>query len=581
MCIITKLMNEGSISFQILEDLPHELVKAGLITKEQLAVAQVTQKSMGGDIGRILIKKSFVSEAQLLQFIADKLKIPFISLAEHPIDPTAVKIVPLNLAQKYHFIPLAKKDDELMIAMADHLDLFALDEIKTVVKCDVEPVFAAGEEIERAIKLHYHSQDAGAVVEESILIVDQDFEDEAAPSEKLAEMASGTKIVNIVNGIVAKAYREHASDVHIEPQMDKVRVRYRVDGLLEERIVLAKSMMLPVVSRLKIMGNMDIAERRVPQDGRVNLKFLGNRIDLRLSTYPTMYGEKVVIRILAKEGILGLEDLGFSEEDKKRFMEIITKPHGIFLVTGPTGSGKTTTLYAALQRINSQEKNILSIEDPIENEIVGVSQAQVNLKAGLTFASALRSILRQDPDVIMVGEIRDRETADIALRSAMTGHLVFSTLHTNTAIGAVARLTDLGVEPFLISSALLGVLSQRLVRKICKDCRTEIAATQAQIEYLNKCAGSSKVSIKKDVKIYKGKGCKACRMSGYKGRVGIFELVTFPEKIRQMVAERASEEDLKKEIRNMGIRDINEEAVVKVLSGVTTIDEVIRVTQED
>jgi type IV pilus assembly protein PilB len=577
-------MDEGSISFQILENLSEELVKAKLITRDQLAVAQVTQKSMGGDIGRILIKKGFVTEAQILQFIAEKLKVPFIELQNVTISPAAIKIVPQNLARKYHFIPISKDDqsDVLTIAMADPLDLFALDEIKASVKCEVEPSFAAGEEIERAIKLHYHSAEASLQpVDETVEVMGQEWVEETDSSEKLEEMASGSKIVSIVNGIIIKAYREHASDIHIEPMMESVRVRYRVDGLLEERIVLAKKMQLPIISRLKIMSNMDIAERRVPQDGRVNLKFLGSRIDLRLSTYPSMYGEKVVIRILAKEGIIGLEDLGFSEEDKQRFMDIIMRPHGIFLVTGPTGSGKTTTLYAALQRVNSQEKNIISIEDPIENEIPGVAQAQVNVKAGLTFASALRAILRQDPDIIMVGEIRDRDTADIAVRSAMTGHLVFSTLHTNTAIGAVARLTDLGVEPFLIASALLGVLSQRLVRKICPDCKKEVPVSTAHMAYLQKLEGFKKIVGKGGVKLYKGAGCKSCRMSGYKGRVGIFELVVFNEKLRQMVGEKVPEEELRREVRSTGVRDIIEEGVIKALNGVTTLEEVIRVTQED
>ena len=350
---------------------------------------------------------------------------------------------------------------------------------------------------------------------------------------------------------------------------------------MEERIVLAKKMQLPVISRLKIMGGMDIAERRIPQDGRVNLKFMGNRIDLRLSTYPTMYGEKAVIRLLAKEGVIGLEDLGFSEEDRNRFSELILKPHGIFLVTGPTGSGKTTTLYAALQKVNSQEKNIISVEDPIENEINGVAQAQVNTKAGLTFASALRSILRQDPDIIMVGEIRDRETADIALRSAMTGHLVFSTLHTNTAIGAVGRLVDLGVERFLISSAMLGVLSQRLVRKICPECKVEVKPDPGHLAFFSKIEGFAQKIPKGGIKLFRGKGCKACRMMGYKGRLGIFELVTFNEKLKKLIADGASEEELKKLVRSEGIRDIIEEGALKAISGATTIEEVIRVTQEE
>ncbi|MBI2341286.1 MAG: type II/IV secretion system protein, partial [Deltaproteobacteria bacterium] len=516
----------------------------------------------------------------ILKFIADKLRIPFISLASRKIDSSVVKFVPINLAQKYHFVPVGKEKDVLTIAMADPLDLFALDEIKGVVKCDCEPAFTTPEEVEKAVKLHYHMQDAFAGMEESIEVVDYGWGGETEGSEKLEELASGSKIVSVVNGIIAKAYHEHASDIHIEPQLDAVRVRYRIDGLLEERIVLSKKMLLPIVSRLKILGSMDIAERRVPQDGRVNLKFMGERVDLRLSTYPTMHGEKVVIRILAKEGIIGLEDLGFSDEDRRKFTDIISKPHGIFLVTGPTGSGKTTTLYAALQKINSQEKNIISIEDPIENEIQGVAQAQVNLKAGLTFASALRSILRQDPDIIMLGEIRDRETADIALRSAMTGHLVFSTLHTNTAVGAIARLEDLGAEPFLVASAILGVLSQRLVRKICSDCKVEIDATPAHLAYLKKCGDIGGLAGKQ-VKFFKGTGCKTCRMSGYKGRIGIFELVVFNEKMRQLVAVRAPEEELRREAKSMGVKEIHEEGILKAVSGVTTLEEVIRVTQED
>ncbi len=420
-----------------------------------------------------------------------------------------------------------------------------------------------------------------AVGGETIEVSNYDREVPGDAAEKLEELAAGSKIVNIVNSIVIKAYNEKASDIHIEPMSDSVRVRYRVDGLLEERIVLSKKMLMPVVSRLKIMGGMDIAERRIPQDGRVNLKFMGNRVDMRLSIYPTMHGEKVVIRLLSRESIIGLEDLGFGEEDRKKFADIIARPHGIFLVTGPTGSGKTTTLYAALQRINSQEKNIISIEDPIENEITGVSQAQVNLKAGLTFASALRSILRQDPDVIMVGEIRDRETTDIALRSAMTGHMVFSTLHTNTAIGAIARLADLGAEPFLISSAILGVLSQRLVRKICPGCKKELEPNAGHVAYLSKCGDYVKALIDKPFKLYRGAGCKACRMSGYKGRIGIFELVVFTEKMRQLIAVKASEDDLRNEARGMGVKEIREEGVDKALAGITTIEEVIRVTQED
>jgi type II secretory ATPase GspE/PulE/Tfp pilus assembly ATPase PilB-like protein len=348
-------------------------------------------------------------------------------------------------------------------------------------------------------------------------------------------------------------------------------MRYRIDGFLEERLVLPRQMHLPIVTRIKIMSGMDIAERRIPQDGRVRLKILGTPIDMRVSTYPTMYGEKVVIRLLTREAILSVGDLGFSERDRKCFEEIIARPHGVFLVTGPTGSGKTTTLYAALQRINSQERNIISIEDPIENEIVGINQAQINPKAGLTFASALRSILRQDPDVIMVGEIRDQETADIVVRAAITGHLVFSTLHTNTAVGAVTRLADLGVERFLISSGVIGLLAQRLVRKICPECRQVAEGEPAKLTAL---------SIDPNATLHRGKGCEHCRMSGYFGRLGIFELVVMTPQLREMVLRSASEDELRQASKQEGTLEIRDAGVKKVLEGLTTVDEILRVTEE-
>lgn len=561
------------VTLRTIDDLAEELVKKGFITKDQLAVARVSQKNLGGDIGQVLIKKGFISREDLLQVVVDKLQLQLASIKSIKIDPASVNIVPMALAQKHHFMPISKEGEVLVIAMADPLAIFALEEIKEVVKCSIRPLLTSQDEIDAAIRLHYHAHDESALYTKgSIEVEDQTWDEDLDTSEKLEELASGSKVVNVVNGLIVNAYSEHSSDIHIEPRRGSAVVRYRIDGLLEERAILEKKMLLPIVSRLKIMAGMDIAERRVPQDGRVRMKLLGNQLDLRLSTYPTMYGEKVVIRLLAREGIIGLEDLGFSEDDKNKFANIITRPHGIFLVTGPTGSGKTTTLYAALQRVNSQEKNIISIEDPIENEIVGVAQAQVNVKAGVTFASALRAILRQDPDIIMVGEIRDTETADIAVRSAITGHLVFSTLHTNTAVGSIARLMDLGVEPFLLSSALLGVLSQRLVRKICLACKTARDASPEQLAYLGK---------KEKLKLYHGAGCKKCRMSGYIGRVGLFELVIIDDKLKHMITERAPEDELRKVARQAGARDIREDGIAKMLAGVTTLEEVIRVTQGD
>lgn len=556
-----------------IENLADELVKAGLITKDQLAVARVSQKNMGGSIGSILIKRKFVPEEVLRKFVVDKLSLITVALSELSIEPSAINIVPMNLAQKYNFVPVSKSGEELTIAITDPLTLFSADEIKDAVKCRIKPLLVKAEEAKSAINLHYNVSKAPPSAALGTIQLDENtWEEDFSAEEKLEEMASGTRVVGMVNGVIVKAYEEHASDIHIEPRSKASIVRYRVDGLLEERIALERKMHLPIVSRLKIMAGMDIAERRIPQDGRIKMKLLGNPLDLRISTYPTMYGEKVVIRLLAKENIIGLEDLGFSEEDRKKFADIILRPHGIFLVTGPTGSGKTTTLYAALQRVNSQEKNIISIEDPIENEIPGVAQAQVNVKAGVTFASALRAILRQDPDIIMVGEIRDRETADIAVRSAITGHLVFSTLHTNTAVGAVARLIDLGVEPFLISTALLGVLSQRLVRKICPDCKKAFSATPEQAEYLG---------LKTKAEVFRGMGCKKCRMSGYRGRVGIFELVIIDDKIKNLISRRAGEDELTKAVRSTGAKDIKSDGIEKILAGITTLEEVIRVTQGD
>lgn len=561
-------------SFKDLDDIVSELVNSGLISSNQLAVARVTQKNLGGDLGHILIKKGFVTEEQLVQFLSEQLHVPYIELKDVTIDVKLTKFIPASMAKKYNIIPISKKGDVLTLALADPMDLFSLDDIKIAVKCILEPILTSKEDVQKMISELYRSAvTVSGVEDETIEMMGLSEEDEAEASEKLQEIASGTKVVAAVNNLIIRAYKEHVSDIHIEPMQELVKVRYRIDGLLEERMVLPKNMHLPVISRLKIISGMDIAERRIPQDGRVRLKIHGEQLDMRLSTYPTMHGEKVVIRLLSKGEVIGLDELGFSGDDEAKFANLITRPHGILLVTGPTGSGKTTTLYAALQRVNSQDKNIISIEDPIENEIAGVNQAQVNLKAGVTFAAALRSILRQDPDIIMVGEIRDAETAEIAVRAAMTGHLVFSTLHTNTAIGAVARLMDLGLEPFLLSSSLLGVMAQRLVRVICKECRQEVEPHVNHLKILG-IEGP-------DVHVYAGRGCKACRMTGFKGRSGIFELVPISDRLKKMISERVPETDLLKVAREEGAHDMREDGIAKILSGVTTTDEVIRVTQEE
>lgn len=550
-----------------------ELIKGGLITQDQLNVALETRKNLGGDLGRILIKKRFVTEEKLLDFISKNLSIDLISLKDVSIDPNVVRLVSMSLAQRYNFVPIKCDEDKITIAFSNPLDIFASDEIQKVIKYKIDPVLAKKNEIEEAIRINYTLPEITAEELAGDIEVIQygigDDDDEAY--DRLKELASGAKIVATVNKIIKQAHSEHASDVHIEPCQSSTKVRTRIDGIMEERLILPKNMHLPIVSRIKIMSGMDIAERRIPQDGRVRLKLVGEQLDMRISTYPTMHGEKVVVRLLRKETLLSLEDLGFSEKDRQKFKEIISKPHGIFMVTGPTGSGKTTTLYAALQRLNTQDRNIISIEDPIENEIAGVNQAQINLKAGLTFASALRSILRQDPDIIMIGEIRDSETADMAVRSAITGHLVFSTLHTNTAIGALPRLLDLGIDPFMISSALLGVLAQRLVRRVCPECKIEADELPEKLVL---------AGLKPDEKTFRGKGCKACRMSGYRGRIGLFELIYVDDEIRNCISQGKSSEEVLQLVRQKGVKDIRDEGLDKVREGVTTVDEVLRVTQE-
>lgn len=556
---------------EVIEKYQDTLVEKGLISQSQLAIAKISQENLGLDLGAVLIKKKFVDQNQLLSFVADVQGIPFISLKDIELDPEVVHKLPFHLAKQNQAVPFGVKDGKVQIAMANPFSSFIIEDIKEMIRSDVIPYLVNAEEIDEVLAsfVEHDVTDQNQLL--AIEVTSAKEAEGSAETKKMEEMASGPKVVAMVNNILAKANNERASDIHIEPQRDSLRIRFRVDGLLRERGNLDKSMQLPITSRVKILGGLDIAERRVPQDGRVRILLVGKPLDLRISTCPTQHGEKIVIRLLAKEGVKSIDSLGFSKTERKTFQDIITKSHGIFLVTGPTGSGKSTTLYAALGRINSSDKNIISIEDPIESEIEGVNQVQVNNKAGLTFAGVLRSVLRQDPDIVMLGEIRDSETGEIAVRAAITGHLVLSTLHTNTALGAISRLEDLGVEKFMIATALKGVLAQRLVRRICQHCKEE---TSPDI---------SKYGLK-DVHIeraFVGKGCEACGYSGYGGRMGIFELVAIDEKIRKMITAGAGEPELTKQIREDGVRSIVQYGLDKVAEGLTTIEEVFRVTQED
>lgn len=489
--------------------------------------------------------------------------IPEIDLSSYAIDPQVVKLIPAALAQKHLILPLFKVGNTLTVAMADPKNIVALDELRTAVKLDISTVKAGDQDIQDAITEYYGISG----------VVNAVIQDYCPPEGALARVAApvDAPVMKLVDVIINQAVRERASDIHIEPEVNDVRVRYRVDGLLHEELKLPVHMLAPIVTRIKVLAGMNIAEARIPQDGRFEIDQAGKKVDLRVSSLPSSHGEKVVMRILDKSAMVyKLAEIGFSSENLEKFQKIIRKPHGIILVTGPTGSGKTTTLYSALAEVNSKELNIVTVEDPIEYELPGVTQSQVNVKAGLTFASALRSILRQDPNVILIGEIRDLETASIAIQSSLTGHLVFSTLHTNDAPGALTRLIDMGVEPFLISSSVEAVLAQRLVRTVCKKCEEKIPSPD-----------SLKQQFPAIKFIQRGKGCKACKNTGYRGRIGIFELLLTDEKIRKMITDKASADEIRKYAIEQGMKTLYGDGIEKVKAGITTLDEVLRVTELD
>ena len=555
---------------------PYEnfLASEGLITNDQLAIARISKENLGLDLGSVLLKRGFITEAKLLEFFSRHSRVPFISVKNYELDPELVRQIPYHLAKQHRLILIARKGEKLCVAMANPFDSFARDDLKDALQgVEFIPYLASAKEIVETLDKYFQgkqSEDDGSAI--TLQVANDNEIGNVEDAKKAQEAASGQKVVNAVNSIIARANTEHASDIHIEPGRRQIRVRYRIDGMLRERGTFPKTMLLPLVSRIKIITGLDIAEHRVPQDGRVRVLLVGKALDLRISTCPTQFGEKIVIRLHTPDDVKSIEALGFLERERKLFSDIISKSHGIFLVTGPTGSGKSTTLYAALSRINSPERNVISIEDPIESEIEGVNQVAVNVKTGVTFAAVLRSALRQDPDVIMLGEIRDAETAQIAVRAAITGHMVLSTLHTNTAAGAIPRLEDLGVEPFMLSSALKGVLAQRLVRKICEQCRME--ATLDAEKY-----GPELLS--KITKAFIGKGCKNCNFTGYRGRIGIFELAEIDEKMRHMINTEASEIELTQYLREHGTLSIIEDGFAKIAMGLTTLDEVLRVTTED
>ncbi len=560
------------------KSLGESLVEQKLITAEQLQSAIKESEIKGEPLRKELVKLGMVSEEDIVTFFEEQLGIPRIDLKNYLIDAKILSLIPESLAKRYHLIPIFRTGDTLTIATADPLNVVALDDIRIKTKSNIEPAVATESEIMNAINQYYGT---GGSIEDVIKSIDiktlglEEGKEELEP-EKLKNIAEEAPIIKLVNLIIMQAIRDKASDIHVEPEEDDLKIRFRVDGILHEQATIPKHLQAAVLSRMKIMSDLDIATKRIPQDGRFRINLEATQIDMRVSSLPTIHGENIVMRLLdTKSILLGLEQLGFDEKNLLLFKSIIVRPHGIILVTGPTGSGKTTTLYSALNVINTPDKNIITVEDPVEYQLKGVRQSQMNVKAGLTFATGLRSILRQDPDIIMVGEIRDLETAEIAIQAALTGHLVFSTLHTNDAPSSLTRLTDMGVEPFLISSSVIGIIAQRLVRTICSSCKQAYTPSPEVLKELS-------VEFKDpNVKFYKGKGCKICKNTGYKGRLGIFEFLTLTDKIRDMVLAKISSSQIKRAAQDNGMKTLREDGIAKVLAGSTTIDEVIRVTQED
>lgn len=552
------------------------LVKAGLITQDQLNKALAQQEVAGGRIGANLVKLGFITEDEITSFLSRQYGVPSINLSHFEIDPSVIKLVPPEIAQKHLVIPINRTGSVLTVAMADPSNIFAIDDLKFMTGYKVEPVVAAESAIRNTINKYYNTT---GEVEKLIKAAGGEeitalIEEEELDITQLQQATEEAPVVKLVNLILSDAVKKGASDVHIEPYEKAFRVRYRIDGVLYEVMAPPLKLKDAITSRLKIMARLDIAERRLPQDGRIKLKVAGKELDFRVSTLPTLFGEKVVLRILDKSNLtLDMARLGFDPQALKDFEQAILQPYGMVLVTGPTGSGKTTTLYSALNRLNQPETNIMTAEDPVEYNLPGVNQVQMKPEIGLTFAQALRSFLRQDPDVIMVGEIRDYETAEIAIKAALTGHLVLSTLHTNDAPSTVSRLINMGVEPFLVSASTNLILAQRLVRKICVACKEEIHVPHQALVSLGFSPEEAKA-----LKVYKGKGCMTCSDTGYKGRVALYEVMVMKENVKDAVLEGASVSELRELARKNGMRTLREAGLQKIREGVTSIEEVMRVT---
>ncbi len=558
------------------ETLGQVLQQLGIITQDQLVEALEIQARTGERIGQILRDMGAVTDADLARGMAHQWGYPYLALADEKIDTEVAKRIPHALAVRHKCIAIERRNGRLVLAIADPLNVVAVDDVRLITGMEVDLVVATEEEISNALARVYQLADAiiDRAMRESVTDYSLDVSEEDQQSvEQLRALTEEAPVVKLVNLLVDEAVKQNASDIHVEPHRSGVWIRFRVDGVLRDVMSPPKHLKAALVSRMKIMADMDIAERRRPQDGRIHLMAEGRNIDLRVSTLPTMFGEKVVMRVLDQSSTqITLTRLGMHSDTLRLWESATSKPHGMVLVTGPTGSGKTTTLYATLTKLNTLDQNIVTVEDPVEYQIPRINQVQVNPKAGLTFANGLRSILRQDPDIVMVGEIRDRETAEIAVQAALTGHLVLSTLHTNDAASAITRLIDMGVEPFLISSCVIAVLAQRLARAICPRCKV---AYSPPADALGRLGADARIDP--DVVFYRGQGCDYCRGTCYRGRIGIFELMSISDPIRGQIVQHASSTEIKAQAIREAMRTLRDDGLEKVMSGISTIEEILRV----
>jgi len=556
------------------------LIEEGLITKEQLEECRAAERETGQPLDKILRQKGYVSEERLLELLSKALRIPLREdLSDVTVPKEFIDKVPAHFARNYNLIGIERKNGTFVVATCDPLDFSPMDDLSALLGTEVQPVIAPRAEITALINRAYQrastdvAEILGDVEDDELIAVTKEVE----KSEDVLDIANKPPIIKLVNTILFEALKIRASDIHLQPYEDRLQVRYRIDGILYDAKTIPKKVQDAIISRVKVMGKMDIAERRLPQDGRTSIKVGDSEVDVRISSVPTNYGERVVMRLLDKSARLyRLDEIGLTDEKLALMRELLNYSHGIILLTGPTGSGKTTTLYAALQELNAEEKNIITIEDPIEYHIEGISQIQVSNKKGLTFASGLRSLMRQDPDVMMVGEIRDAETAAIAVQAANTGHLVFSTLHTNDSAGAVTRMIDLGVEPYLVSSSLVAAIAQRLVRRICNECKESYVPEDWELKQLN-----IKREELTDGVLWRGRGCESCLGRGLYDRTAIYEILVVDETIRDLILQRTSASVIKQVAVKNGLSTLRMDGAVKVKRGITTVSEVLRVTQLD